>query len=288
MTMLHAKVAICTVVFAAILSGAGTPAAAGAIDQIRASQTIRIAYREDAPPFSYKAKDAQPSGFMVNLCQAVAKKLSEQLGIASLKIAYVPVTSASRFDAIKSGQAELLCGAATMTLSRRAEVDFSIPTFADGASLLVTDDAIRDLKGLDGKKIGVLAGTTTENELRDALKAASVTAEVTPAKTHEEGLAMLDDGKVSAYFGDRSILMYLMQDSKDPKKLRFADASLTIEPYAIALPHGDEDFRLAVDTALSHIYQSGDIRKIFEQTFGAKNEPTQTVKLLYLISALPD
>ena len=281
------------VIFAASLAGifwgTGTALAAGVIDQIRASQTIRIAYREDAPPFSYKdANSARPTGFMINLCQAVAKKLSEQISVPSLKLTYVPVTSANRFDAIKSGQADLLCEATTATLSRRAEVDFSIPTFLDGASLLVTDDGIRNLKALAGKKIGVLAGTTTEDALRNALKAASVTAEVETAKTHAEGIAMLDEGKVSAYFGDRSILMYLAKDSKEEKKLRIANTALTVEPYALALPRGDEEFRLAVDTALSHIYGSGDMPKIFAQTFGDKAQPSDAVKLLYLISALPD
>ena len=288
MTSSRVTCAVLAATLLAMLSGAGTPAMAGVIDQIRANQAIRIAYREDAAPFSYKDKDsAQPAGFVVDLCQAVVKKLSDQLGVSPLKVTYVSVTSATRFEAIKSGQADLLCEASTETLARRKDVDFSIPTFADGASLLVTDGALRDLKSLSDKKIGVLAGTTTEDALRKALKAAGVTAEIEPAKTHAEGLAMLDDGKVSAYFADRSILMNLIKDSKDPKKLRIADTFLTVEPYALALPHGDDDFRLAVDTALSRIYASDDIRKIFEQTFGS-SEPSRAVKLLYLVGALPD
>src|SRR6516162_11191740 len=70
---------------------------------------------------------------------------------------------------------------------------------------------------------------------------------------------MLDDGKISAYFGDRSILVSLIKDSKAPGKLVLAENYLSVEPYALALPHGDDDFRLAVDRALSHIYRSGEI-----------------------------
>jgi ABC-type amino acid transport substrate-binding protein len=272
-----------------LLSAANGPVAAGTIDQIRANQTIRLAYREDAPPFSYKeANSTEPAGYIVDICRAVAKKLSDQMGVSSLKISYVPVTSANRFDIIKSGQADLLCEPTSATLSRRAQVDFSIPTFIDGASLLVTDSSIRDLKSLAGKKIGVLASTTTESAVQAMLKAAATTAEVVPAKTHAEGIAALDDGKVSAYFGDRSILLFLLKDSKSPEKLKFADTYLTIEPYALALRRGDDDFRLAIDTALSHIYLSGDISKIFAQTFGDKAKLSETVKLVYLMSALPD
>jgi polar amino acid transport system substrate-binding protein/glutamate/aspartate transport system substrate-binding protein len=279
--------------FAAVLLAtpvqASSAANAGAVDQIKSSQTIRVAYRDDAAPFSSKgANDAEPSGYMVNLCRGVAKKLAGQFGLANLKVTFVPVTAANRFDAIKNGQADLLCEATSATLARRAQVDFSIATFIDGASVLTTDDTIRDLKGLDGKTVGVLAGSTTENALRGGLKTAGVTGEIVPVKTHAEGLAMLDDGKLTAYFADRSILLSLVKSSKAPTKLSIARDYLTIEPYALALPRGDEDFRLAVDTALSHIYLSPEIRTIFEQSFGESTKPSETIKMIYVMSALPD
>mgnify|MGYP002128843827 CR=1 FL=1 len=74
---------------------------------------------------------------------------------------------------------------------------------ASSASATDRADGPRDLKALAGQKIGVLAGTTTEEALRNSLKLAEITADVIPAKTHAEGLAMLEEGKVSAYFGDR-------------------------------------------------------------------------------------
>jgi polar amino acid transport system substrate-binding protein/glutamate/aspartate transport system substrate-binding protein len=82
--------------------------------------------------------------------------------------------------------------------------------------------------------------------------------------------------------------MFLAGQSKAPDKLLLADNYLTIEPYALALPHGDEDFRLAVDRALSNVYRSGQIAAIFTHTFGAKTKPSQILQSLYLISALPD
>ncbi len=263
-------------------------ASAGALDRIAQEKAVRIAYREDAPPFSYKDKLGEPAGFMVNLCRAVAKKLAEQLHLPSLNATYVPVTAANRFEAIAQQKADLLCEPTSATLSRREQVDFSIPTFLDGASLMVRTDGSKNLRELAGQKIGVLAGTTTEESLRNTLKEAGIAGDVVTAKTHGEGLAMLDDGKISAYFGDRSILLFLIKDSKAPEKLRLADDYLSVEPYALALPRGDSDFRLAVDRALSHIYRSGEIKTIFERTFTGKAQPSQILQTLYLISSLPD
>ena len=274
--------------FVAALMIAVGVAAAGTLDRIDQEKAIRIAYREDAPPFSYKDKIGEPTGFMVDLCRAVAKKLAEQRNIPTLNVTYVPVTAADRFEAITQQKADLLCEPTSVTLSRREQVDFSIPTFLDGAGLMVRADGPKNLRALADQKVGVLAGTTTEEALRNTLKEAGINADITAAKTHGEGLAMLDEGKISAYFGDRSILLFLIKDSKAPEKLRLADDYLSVEPYALALPRGDSDFRLAVDRALSHIYRSGEIASIFQRTFGGKAEPSQILRTLYVISGLPD
>jgi polar amino acid transport system substrate-binding protein/glutamate/aspartate transport system substrate-binding protein len=263
-------------------------ASAGTLDRIEQEKAIRLAYREDAPPFSYKDKLGEPAGFMVDLCRAVAKKLAEQRNLPALNAVYVPVTAADRFEAVTQQKADLLCEPTSVTLSRREQVDFSIPTFLDGASLMARADGPKNLRDLAGKTVGVLAGTTTEEALRNTLKETGITGDIVAAKTHDEGLAMLDDGKISAYFGDRSILLFLIKQSQAPDKLRLADDYLSVEPYALALPRGDSDFRLAVDRALSHIYRSGEIVSIFQRTFGGKAEPSQILRTLYVISSLPD
>lgn len=264
------------------------PADAGTVDRIKQDKTLRIAYRDDAPPFSFTDSLGVPAGFMVDLCRAVAKSLAAGLNLGDVKVDYVLVTAANRFDAIETGKADLLCEPTSATLSRREQVDFSIATFVDGASLLVSGDAPSEFGALAGKKIGVLAGTTTEQSLRDTLATANIKAEIVPAKTHQDGLAMLDQGTIVAYFGDRAILAYLASKSSAPEKLRLANNYFSLEPYALALPHGDSDFRLAVDRALSRIYRSGEIGAIFGRTFGSQAQPSETLQTLYLISSLPE
>jgi ABC-type amino acid transport substrate-binding protein len=172
-------------------------AEAGTLDRARQDKTFRIAFREDAPPFSFSGPNGEPAGFMVDLCRSVAKHIADDLKIADIKVGYVPVTSSNRFDAITTGKADLLCEPTSETLSRREQVDFSITTFIDGASLVVAGDGPADFRALAGQKVGVLAGTTTEKGLSDTLAGAGIAAEVVPAKTHDEGLAMLAKGQSS-------------------------------------------------------------------------------------------
>src|SRR5438552_2594940 len=263
-------------------------ASAGTLDRIRQDKTIRLAYREDAPPFSFKDNIGEPAGYMVDLCRAVAKDLAKQQQIENLSVAYVPVTALNRFDAIQEDKADILCEPTSATLSRRKLVDFSIATYVDGASLMIRADGPRDLKSLSGLKIGVLGATTTERELRNTLKAQGIDANVIVAKTHAEGLTLMDDGTISAYFADRDILTSLIKNSKAPEKLAVAENYLTIEPYALALPRGDEEFRLAVDEAISHIYRSGQIGAIYTRNFNATTKPSGLLSALFLISGLPD
>jgi ABC-type amino acid transport substrate-binding protein len=274
----------CLIAVACVASGG---ADAGVLDRLRQDKTLRLAYRPDAPPFSYTDSSSTPAGFMVDLCRAVARQLQAQLRLDDLKLAYVPVTAASRFDAIVKGDADLLCEPTSATLSRREQVDFSIPTFIDGAGVLVRGSEPADFHEFAGKKIGVLAGTTTEQALRNSLTVNGMTAEIVLAKTHDEGLAMLDAGQIAAYFADRSILLSLVGRSKAPENLHLAENYMTLEPYALALPHGDEDFRLAVDRALSHIYRSDEIASIMQRAFG-NTAPSNMLQMLYGISALPD
>lgn len=99
---------------------------------------------------------------------------------------------------------------------------------------------------------------------------------------------MLDSGKLSAYFADRTILLALQASSKAPDRLLLADAYLTIEPYALGLPKGDDDFRYEVDRALSGIYRSGEVVPILAHTLGDRFQLSPMLQSLYLLSAIPD
>ena len=67
---------------------------------------------------------------------------------------------------------------------------------------------------------------------------------------------------------------------RDPRDL---DNTLTVEKQALALPRGDDDFRPAVDGAISELYRSGGIARIFAANLpGAK--PGLALKALYLIA----
>jgi polar amino acid transport system substrate-binding protein/glutamate/aspartate transport system substrate-binding protein len=271
----------------AVLAGGPPPAqSADTLERIRKTAEIRLAYRQDAAPFSYE-QDGKPAGYSVNLCLEVADALQNDLGLPKLTASFVQVTAQSRFDAIADGAADLLCEATTATLSRRERMDFSIPTFVSGASLVIRPDGPTSIEALAGHKVGVLGGTTTKDILEASLRAAAVNAEVIVVKTHDEGFEKLEQGAVSAYFGDRTILEDRLRRTQSAGKLLLADNYLTIEPYALAMPI-DHEFRLAVDRALSRLFRSGGMIKVFRKSFDPEAKPSELIKLLSRVAGLPD
>lgn len=284
MTAFSARAALCAVVLA--LSAFAPPAFAQTLDRVTQSQTFRIGYRHFAPPYSYEGTNGQPSGYIVDLCREVGASLKRALKLPQLKIEYVMVTAENRFAAVRDGRIDVLCEPSSMTMSRRAMVDFSLPTFIDGASVVTRGTPVKGLEDLSGRKVGVLKGTTTEETLRSTLAQMRVKADIVTVDDHPKGLALLADGKLDAYFGDRGILNYLIRNIPSASKLALSDQYFTFETYALALPRGDQTFRLLVDSTLADLYRTERIRQIYARSFGSF-PPDQFLNALFVINGVP-
>jgi ABC-type amino acid transport substrate-binding protein len=266
-----------------ISAGAG----AGTLDTIRDRGEIRLGFRTDAEPFSYRDAKGAAAGYSVDLCALVVGGIRRRLGLRDLAVKLVPVSTDDRFKAIEDGRIDLLCGATTVTLSRRERVDFSKLIYFSGASVMMRADGPQGFVGLTGKSIGVRGATTTEKLLRAVLAQARMKATVITMKDHREGLKQLEGGKIDAYFADRSLLVGLLNRSAAPGKLKVASQLLSREPYALAMRRGDSDFRLAVDWSLARIFRSPAIVKVYKRNFGGRS-PSRTIAMLYLFNGLPD
>ena len=261
----------------------------GRLKKIRDTRTIAVAYRTDALPFSFEDADKKPAGYTVDLCRSVVGVIERQLGGGALNVQWVPVTSQSRLTAVASGQADMECGATTVTLGRMKEVDFSSLTFVDGTGLLVKKTTGgNSLIDLANKKIGVIAGTSNERALHDALKAKVMSATVVPLKSRDEGLAQLESGAIDAFASDRVLLIGLSEKAKEPGSLALMVDAISFEPYAIVLPRGDWALRLAVNSALAQIYKSSALPELYNRWFGQLGRPNTDLQVVYGLGALPE
>jgi len=261
----------------------------GRLKRIAETKTINIGVRADAMPFSFMMAGGTPEGFMVDLCQRVVRSIASQLKLPALNVSWVLVTVQSRFDVVAKGNADMECGASTITLGRMKQVDFSSVTFVESTGLMVkAASGVRSLSDLAGRKIVVIRGTTNERAVAAQLKRRQLNTTVVQVSSGDEALAALESGKADAFASDRLLLVGAVSKAKDPRSLILLGEQLSIEPYGIVLPRGDSALRLAVNTALAQVYASGEIDEIFRRWFGQFGPPPAIMDAAYLLGAFPE
>jgi ABC-type amino acid transport substrate-binding protein len=299
-------IAACVVALVAGLWPAFTAAAAaGTLDQIKAAGRVRLGYRPDARPFSYRDESGTAAGYSVAVCQQVINTIAHELALPTLTFDWVPVTVEDRFAAVQQGKIDLLCTPDAESLASRKDVSFSIPIFPGGLGAMVRADAPLMLQQiLNGKPatqqpvwrasagqllqtqtFTVVAGTPAADWVAAKLKEFQLTAEVAPVSSYDAGVQALLDRKANVFFADRSILLDAAARNQQSIKLVVLERRFTDTPLALALPRGDEDFRLAVDRALSRLYSSEKIKPIYTKYFG---EPDASVLTFLRWNTLPE
>ena len=275
---------------AAVLALAVTAANAQTLEKIRKSGVITLGYIDGAAPFSYTDGNNEAQGYSVELCRAVADGIAAQLKRTGVKTRWVKLTIQNRIDAVRKGQVDIECSTTTWTLSRQQLVDFSLVTFVDGGSLLVgAKSEANRLQDLAAKRIAVLRGTTTEKALREALARRSVQAEVVLVDKRDEGLTLLREAQVEAFAADRTTLIgVVVMSGTGAGQYRLLDQDFSIEQYALMLPRGDHDFRLAVNRVLARVYRTGEIEKIYGRWLGPLGPPSLLLSATYFIQTISE
>jgi glutamate/aspartate transport system substrate-binding protein len=259
----------------------------GRLKQISETKIVKLAHRSDANPFSFVNAQGQPDGYTVDLCKFVVHSLEQQLSV-KLAIAWVPVDTQSRFDAVAAGQADMECGASTVSFERMAKVDFSSFVFMENTGLLVrTSSGISSVGDLGGKKIAVIAGTTNEFALKKELQRRQLQTSLVEVKDRQEGMTELASGAVDGFASDK--LLLVGAQNAEASTYTLLPENLSYEPYAIALPRGDWAFRIAVNRGLSQLYSDPQIIDIYLKWFAAIGpRPDLLRAAVYIFGTFPE
>lgn len=208
-------------------------------------------------PFEFIDDDGNYTGFDMELLRAIATNLDLEL-----------VGQDEAFDGIwlapEAGKCDLVASAMTITPERAEAALFSDPYFDANQSLLVTSEnaeTYTDLASLDGKTIGVQAGTTGETYATEN-KPASTTI-----KAFDGGDALfpaLVSGSVDAIVQDFPVnLDRANQDDQFAVTAEFE----TGEQYGFATKKSSTALMDAVNGELATLRDDGTYDTIFEEWF---------------------
>jgi glutamate/aspartate transport system substrate-binding protein len=126
---------------------------------------------------------------------------------------------------------------------------------------------VHKLADLKGKTIVSTAGTTNIKQITEINAAQNLGMNIISANGHPEAFQMVETGRAVAFVMDDILLYSLAAQSRNPKEYEISQEALSVEPYGIMLRKDDTDFKKVVDAAMTQIYKSGEINKIYDKWF---------------------
>lgn len=279
------------------------PATAGTLERIRANHELVLGFIAGDAPFT-DGDEKQASGYGIDLCQAVANELRKAPDLAQLQTRYRPVQLAQALDAVSSGQVDLLCSPLVETLQRRETVSFSLPVITAGIGVILRSDAPPDLRdalsgtarergptwratvnqGLSKRSFAVIRGTLSMEWARQRIRELGLQSRLVEVDSYDEGVQQVLNRQVDAFFGDRLSLLHYQSRNGKGEQLQVAARLFEAAHAGLALARGDDDFRLAVDRALSQSLRGDPGEALYTRYFGA---PTEQQLMLLRLYSLP-
>lgn len=271
------------------------PGASPTLERVRSTGTIRFGYFAAASPLSYRNRAGNADGYSVALCRGIAAVVKLELHLPILSVRFIPIDT-DPAGAVKEGRIDMLCVPIQPTLSRRKSVDFSIPVFVSGTSVLIRKDAPADFrKLLEGYKLktpvlwrgspqlpilakrnfAVVAGSSAQRWALQRRQELNVNSTITPVPNLQEGLQRVIRHESDAFLSERSVLVDLARNDPEAKDVMVIDHLFDVNWLALPVPRGDEDFRLLVDSTLSRLYRTGKIDGIYERHLGRMDPTTR-------------
>ena len=254
--------------FVAAAVAAPVGAQEGTLKKIKDSGTIVLGHRDASIPFSYFDDKQAAIGYALDLCGKIVDAVKAELKMPNLQVKLNPVTSATRIPLMANGTIDLECGSTTNNLERQKQVAFTITHFVTATRFVSKKGSnVKTLQDLKGKQVVSTSGTTNIKLITELNAQQNLGMNILAAKDHAEAFLMVDSGRAVAFFMDDILLYSLVATSKAPSEWAISPEPLSIEPYGIMLRRDDPAFKKVVDGAMTAVYKSGEIHKIYEKWF---------------------
>ena len=226
-------------VFAVVGLACSIEAAASTLEDVKSRGTLRCGVNGTVPGFSAPDDKSKMRGIDADMCYAVAAAV---IGKAD-KVLFIPLTAKERFSALASGEIDILSRNTTHTLQRDATlgINFIYYNFIDGQGFMVKKDlGVKSANGLNGARICVLAGTTTELNLADYFRTHNMKFTPKGYDTAPQARDAYEGGACDAMTADKSQLAALHTELKKPSDSIILPETISKEPLGPAVRQGDD------------------------------------------------
>ena len=215
------------------------PATAQTLKKVKDRGSLICGVSQGLPGFSNPDDKGNWTGLDVDYCRAIAAAIFND----PAKVKFSPLSTKDRFEALKSGEIDVLSRNSTWTLSRDALYNFVGVNYYDGQGFMVRKALkVNSALELNGASICVQTGTTTELNLGDYFRSNSMRHEVIAFSTADETIKAYEAGRCDAFTTDVSQLY--------SEKLKLANVNdhvilpeiISKEPLGPLVRHGDDQW----------------------------------------------
>lgn len=255
----------------ALLCAALPAAAESVLDRVSRTGVLKAGTRDLVRPFAFRDASGQFVGFSVDLIHAFHRALEQRLD-REITLEIIQVDAQSRISKVADGSLDISCDIASKTWARDAVIDFSLTIFFNGTRILTERQfGLAGLPALQGKRVGVIANSSTITVIRKTVPG----AEIVPFADMNQAMAALEAGEVEGISNISIILRGLQRRASQPGRyvvLPRADY-LNAEPMACILPQNDSPWRDFIDRTLVRLMDGveeyrGPYFEIYQKWFG--------------------
>lgn len=215
---------------------------------------IRFMTETNYPPFNFTGPDGNPAGFNVDLARLICDEIKVQCTIQMRRFETL-------LDALATNRGDAIIASLAVTPDLRKQVDFSDLYYRTPARFVSRKDTVMPEvrpEYLEGKKVGVIAGSSHEAYL----KAMFTDAELHPYPNAGALRQALQHGDVDFIFGDAISLAFWLNGSDSANCCAFSggpfiDSRYFGEGVGIAVKKGNDLLRQALNWALFRIWEKG-------------------------------
>ena len=225
---------------------------------------IRFLTETDYPPFNFTGADGNPAGFNVDLARALCDEIKISCTVQMRRFETL-------VDAITSNRGDAIIASMSVTPALRARLDFTDPYYRAPARFVSRRDAVLPEvrpEYLEGKKVGVIAGTSHEAYL----KAMFTDAEIKSYGNDDALRLALRRSEVDFIFGDAISLAFWINGTDSGECCAFSGGPFVESRYfgegiGIAVRKGNDLLRTSLNWALFRIWEKGRFTDLWLRYF---------------------
>jgi ABC-type amino acid transport substrate-binding protein len=231
---------------------------AGTLQDVKRRGKVIAGVKTEYPPLSFLDNKGVNKGFDIDIARALVKELfgNEEA------VEFVSVMSENQIAFLTSGKIDIIVGIGT-TEERKREIDFSIPYFISGQSILVRGDSkITKYQDLAGMQVATIRGSKGDIAIGELVP----TAQRIKVEHPSEAVQALKEHRVEAFVEDYISLYNLLQKNRG---LRIAGLEpFSPGPHSLGVRKGDKEWLNFTNATLEKIKKSGEYEKLLDKWFG--------------------